>query len=132
MVQILPEHISSDDVDSLQRELTAGVPYTDDQWNTASIDFQTLNITINIRLASNSYSAETRERISRVIQLLPQFHANVLKTFQTVASRDEQHQLSWIDIDFDPNDVNLCYDAVSFNAQWSQTFRLDGQETPNV
>lgn len=107
----------------------AGVPYTDDQWDTASIDFETLNITINICLPNRVYTAETRERISKVIRLLPQLHANVLKTHQTDDSRDEQHQLSWIDVDFDANDIDLCYDALSFNAQWNRTFRLDGQGT---
>lgn len=126
MIRIFPLQISSSQIDSLVRELHAAKPYTDDNWETASIDFESLNITINARLPKQQYTETECNRIENVIRKLADMQRNVIETMTKSddATANEDHELSWIDIDFDEDDVDLCYVGISYNTQWNKTFRF--------
>ena len=125
-MRVFPIQISAAEVDTLLRKLDVATPYTDDNWKTASIDFDCLNITINIGLTDSSFTDRKRRRIASIIRKLPDLQKGVNEIpAETERDTGEHHcQLSWIDIDLDHGEVDLCYDGITFNAQWNKTYQL--------
>ena len=126
MTRILPKLISSDDVAGLLVELERASPYTDDDWQTASLDFDTVNLGVNIRLDDRQFQPSHRNRVAVVLRLLPQMHSIVVSKMSRPTAEDpnDDHGLSWIDVDFDDGEVDLCYNGISYNTQWNRTFYL--------
>ena len=126
VTRILPKLLSSDDVAGLLAELERASPYTDDDWQTASLDFDTVNLGVNIRLDDRQFQPSHRNRVAVVLRLLPQMHSIVVSKMSRPTAEDpnDDHGLSWIDVDFDDGEVDLCYNGISYNTQWNRTFYL--------
>ena len=126
VTQILPKLILEDDVARLLAELQRASPYTDDDWRTASLDFDTVNLGVNIRINDCQFQSSHRNRVALVLRLLPQMHSMTVSTMSRPTDQDpnDDHVLSWIDVDFDDGEVDVWYSAISYNAQWNQTFQL--------
>ena len=120
----MPNLISENDVAGLLSELDNVVPYTDDDWKTASLDFETVNLSVGIRLDDGQFEPSRRLRVAAVLRLLPQMHSSVVTKLSRPTAEDpnDAHELVWIDIDFDDGEVDLCYNGISYNTQWNKTF----------
>ena len=126
MARIFPKLISENDVAGLLGELEHAAPYTDDDWQTASLDFNTIDLGVNVRLDDRQFQPSHRHRVAAVLRLLPQMHSSVVSIMSrsTDKAPNDDHGLSWIDVDFDDGEVDLCYNGISYNTQWNQTFQV--------
>lgn len=125
MARIFPDKISIEDVSRILAELSSLTPYSDDDWTTASFDFDTLEITINVKLTNGVFDSAARRCLELVIPLIPDFHAKVVKVMGSNDPSDgsDDHCLSWLDIEGD--EVDLCYNCISYNSSWDYGFRCD-------
>jgi hypothetical protein len=132
MARIFPNEISIEDARTMVSALSTLKPYSTDNWTTASFDFVTPDITVNIRLADGVIDSTTRRCLELVITLLPDFHAMVVDVMGSKEPSDgsDEHCLSWLDID--GNEVDVCYNCASYNSSWGHAFRFDhtGQWEP--
>jgi hypothetical protein len=132
MARIFPNEISIEDARRMVSALSSLKPYSTDNWNTASFDFVTPDITVNIRLPNGVIDSTTRGCLELVITLLPAFHGMVADVMGSKEPSDgsDEHYLSWLDID--GNEVDVCYNCASYNSNWGHAFRFDdaGQWEP--
>ena len=134
MTRIFPQSVTIANVSALQRELGTAKPYTDDKWQTASFDFNTFDIVITIRLPDGRVGDAQLSRVQTVIRLLPELQARVIEIMGKPENDEpnDDHALSWIDVDVDDGEVDLCYNGISYNTQWNYSFHIreDGSWTP--
>lgn len=63
MTRILPNLISESDIAGLLLELAHAAPYSDDDWRTASLEFNTIELGVNIRVDKGQFQPAHRRRV---------------------------------------------------------------------
>ena len=125
MPRIFPNEITNEDTRRLIASLSTLKPYSSDRWETASFHFDAPDITINVKLTDGIFDSNARKKLELVITLLPALHGTVIETVGTNGPLDgsDDHWLSWLDID--ANEVDVCYNCISYNSSWGRPFHYD-------
>ena len=124
LTRIFPPAVTPDDVSALLAQLDAAKPYSDDNWESASFDFDTFALGINIKLDDRSVGPEHIARVSTIIRILPELQSIVVSSVDGKGRKDD-HGLAWIDVDVDGvGIVDLCFNRLSYNTQWNSLFKV--------
>lgn len=127
MTVVHPSSISEAEVAALIAELAATTPYSDDEWETASFDFDTFEIVITIGLPDGVVGFTQIERLESVIKILPELQAHVVNLFckPDDSLTSDEHALAEIEVDIEDDAIHLCYVGISFNTQWEYMFHVN-------
>ncbi|MEP3480311.1 MAG: hypothetical protein ABJZ55_13755 [Fuerstiella sp.] len=131
LTRVFPQSVTPTDVSALVAELREATPYSDDNWKTASFDFDTHDLVINIRLPDGRVGPPQIKRLEAVIRILPELQTRVIEIIckPENAEPNDDHGLAWIDIDVEDGDVDLCYNGIAYNTQWNYAFRVSNDGT---